>query len=86
MSSEPSKSGNDAEHGAMTSEAFNAWMDAMGFTTREQAAEALGVSVDTIKHYRTGHRGDGKPVVYSRTVALACAALYHRLKPWTGAR
>ncbi|MBB3267735.1 hypothetical protein FHW79_005400 [Azospirillum sp. OGB3] len=89
MSSKPPESGTDAEHGwgAMTPEAFNDWMDAMGYRTREEAAEALGLSVDSIKHYKTGRRSsDGKPVVYPLTLALACSALYHRLPAWSGRR
>lgn len=66
----------------MTADDFKGWRAAMGLSQRA-AAEALGVSRPTIENYERGVRlTDGQPVTIPRTVALACAALYHRLEPW----
>lgn len=65
----------------MTSDEFKAWRKAMGFSQAD-AATALGLSKSTIELYDAGkRRDDGRPVEISRTVALACSALYHRLEP-----
>ncbi len=67
----------------MTSDDFKAWRKAMGFT-QAKAAEALGVSKPTVENYDKGvRRENGEPVIIPRTVALACAALFHKLEPWS---
>lgn len=69
----------------MTPDDFKAWRKAMGLSQRA-AAEALGMSRPAIENYERGHRiGDNRKVEIPRTVALACAALFHRLEPWGGA-
>ncbi len=60
---------------AMTPDQFKEWMAAMGYR-QSDAAEALGLSLDTIKSISSGRR------VAGLTVALSCNALYHRLEPW----
>jgi hypothetical protein len=65
----------------MTSDEFCEWLSATGLSGN-QAAAALGIHHETVGNYRRGRRGDGTPVEVPRTVALACAALYHRIKPW----
>ena len=57
----------------MTSDAFGRWLKAMDITGAE-AARLLGVQPNTIVRYRQ----QGTPTM----VALACAALYHRLNAW----
>ena len=57
----------------MTANEFSAWLKAMKISGAE-AARLLGVNVNTITRYKR----DGAP----QTVALACAALYHRLEEW----
>lgn len=57
----------------MSAEQFNAWLEAMKITGAE-AARRLGVGKNAITRYRQ-NGGD-------RKLALACAALYHRLEPW----
>jgi hypothetical protein len=66
----------------MTPQDFKDWMSAMGFKSLAQAAEALGVSVETVANWVNGKRRDGKPAPIDERTALACSALYHRLKPW----
>jgi hypothetical protein len=56
----------------MTATEFNAWLSAMKITAAE-AARLLAVSPNTVTRYRR-KGGD-------RMLALACAALYHRLEP-----
>ena len=66
----------------MTPDEFKAWRKAMGLT-QVTAAKALDLSTSTIEMYDSGKRkNDGSPVSIPRTVALACAALYHKLEPW----
>lgn len=66
----------------MSPDDFKRWRDAMGFTMAE-AAEALGISRGSIENYERGtRREDDRPVAIPKNVALACAALFHRLKPW----
>lgn len=68
---------------AMSPAAFDHWCKTMGWTSCQAAIE-LGCSLDTVRHYRAGRtRGEGLPRRIPRTVALACAALFHRLEPWT---
>ena len=65
----------------MTPEDFKNWRKDMGFS-QTQAAEKLGFSKATIENYDKGtRREDGREVVIPQTVALACAALSHGLKP-----
>lgn len=54
----------------MKAAAFRAWLDAMKISGSE-AARLLGVNPNTITRYRR----EGGP----KMLALACAALYHRL-------
>lgn len=61
----------------MTGRAFNAWMDAAGFTDSE-AARQLGTAPSTIARYRA----DGGPAL----LALACSAISAGLSPWKSAR
>lgn len=66
----------------MTPDDFKAWRAEMGFN-QIKAAEALGLSKSTIELYEKGkRRDDGRAVDIPVTVALACAALYHKNKPW----
>lgn len=66
----------------MTNEDFKVWRTLMGFT-QAGAAAALGVSKPTIENYERGsRREDGRPVEIPKHIALACAALYHRIEPW----
>lgn len=57
---------------------FIHWRELMGYARQSDAAEALYVSTETISLWERGRR----PI--SRTTALACRALYHRLRPWDG--
>jgi transposase len=57
----------------MTPDAFAAWLNAMNISAAE-AARRLGVSPNTVTRYKK-RGGD-------QTLALACAALYHRMEPW----
>lgn len=57
----------------MTFEAFNGWLAAMGISGTE-AGRRLGFHANTITKFKRR----GAPA----HVALACAALYHRLEPW----
>lgn len=58
----------------MTAVQFCAWLDAMKITGAE-AGRLLDVAPNTITRYRR----KGGP----KTLALACAALFHRLGGWT---
>ena len=60
----------------MTPSHFKHWRKAQGLS-RQAAAEALGLSFETIRLYETGYRRDSDrtPVQIPRTVSLACAAL-----------
>ena len=65
----------------MTHADFVDWHQAMGYDYAA-GAEALGVSRATYANYLKGVTAStGKPVVYTRTVALACAALKRNIKP-----
>lgn len=57
----------------MTAEAFDKWLQTMGISASE-AARRLGVHRNTVTRFRR----KGAPMV----VALACAALFHRLEAW----
>lgn len=66
----------------MTNDDFKAWRAVMGYSQVE-AAKALDVSKSTVELYERGTRRDNnEPVIIPLTVSLACAALYHRIKPW----
>lgn len=66
----------------MSPDDFVAWRRAMGYS-QDRAAQALGLSRSTVQNYGAGvRRGDGEPVEIPLHIALACAALYHRLEPW----
>ncbi len=68
----------------MTHEDFKNWRKKMGLT-QQQAADVLGLSKATIENYDKGvRREDGRPVVIPRVVALACAAIEHKLEPFGG--
>ena len=58
----------------MTGEAFRRWLKAMKISGA-QAAELLGVHKNTVTRFKR----DGT----DRAIALACAALWHRLGPWS---
>ena len=65
----------------MTSDEFKAWRRSHSFTLAH-AGQALGLPTTTVLSYELGSRqDDDRPVVIPRTVALACAAISHGLKP-----
>lgn len=64
----------------MTPQALRDWRKQMGLS-RRAASSALGMSERSLAYYEQGER-DGKPVTPPQYLALACAALYHRLEPW----
>lgn len=65
----------------MTPTSFRAWRKSLGLT-QQGAAEAIGVSRDSVWLYEAGRRrDDGRPVEIPRTVALACAAVSAGLEP-----
>ncbi len=63
----------------MTPEQFKSWLETMKdmgqFQRDIDAAEALDVRPQTIVDYK--RRGG------NRQLALACAAIYHNIEPWT---
>lgn len=66
----------------MTPEQFKDWRTRLGLS-QTAAAEALGLSRQSIENYERGRRReDERPVVIPKAVALACAAVWHRLEPW----
>lgn len=64
----------------MTPEQLTQWRETLGWP-KTRAARELGVSYTMYRHYETGQR-EGRPVEIPRPVALACAALLHRLPPY----
>lgn len=58
----------------MTPDAMRSWLSEMKISAA-QGARLLGVHPNTMTKYKT----EGAP----KHIALACAALYHRLKPWS---
>jgi len=67
----------------MKPEDFKQWRKKMNFT-QQQAADALGLSKPTIENYDKGVRGSGDAFQIPHVVALACAALWHKIEPWGG--
>ncbi len=66
----------------MTPEQFKDWRTRLGLS-QSAAAEALGISRQSVENYERGRRReDERPVVIPTPVALACAAVWHRLEPW----
>lgn len=61
----------------MTPSDLRAWRTAMGYSSQEQAAEALGISKSGYIDLETGvRRTTGKPIdQIDRRTALACAAI-----------
>jgi transcriptional regulator with XRE-family HTH domain len=65
----------------MTPEDFKAWRKSLNLTQTE-AAEALGISRGSVELYELGkRRDDGRPVEIPKSIALACAAVRHKLPP-----
>lgn len=61
---------------------FTAWRKRLGLT-KIAAAEALGISPESIANYEKGRRSDSKkPVLIPKVVALACGAVAYGLKPY----
>lgn len=59
----------------MTNAEFLLWRQEMGWT-RQQAADALGISLTAVRNYETGKRsGTGTDVTIPNPIALACMAL-----------
>jgi len=66
----------------MKPEQFKAWRKKMGFT-QQQAADALGLSIQALGNYERGTRyEDGREVKIPRSIALACSAVVADLKPF----
>ncbi len=66
---------------SMTHDDFLAWHTRMGYSYTT-GAEALGVDRSSYADYVSGiKRNTGKPMVYKRPLALACAALEAGLQP-----
>jgi len=65
----------------MTPQQFKTWRKKMGLT-QAQAAKALDLSKPTIENYDKGIRGNGEAFEIPHIVALACAALWHKIEPW----
>jgi DNA-binding XRE family transcriptional regulator len=66
----------------MTPESLRAWRQRMRWS-KATAADALGLSITGYFQYETGKPLAGKkePRPIPKTVALACAAITHRLPP-----
>lgn len=67
----------------MTPDQLTQWRETLGWNKR-RAAEELGVSYNTYRHYEKGER-EGRKVEIPRPIALACSALLHKLPPYGGA-
>jgi predicted transcriptional regulator len=66
----------------MTPATFTTWRQQLSLSRRE-AADALGVHIETIANYESGRRRDtGKPVIIPRSIALACSAVAMGLPPY----
>lgn len=57
------------------------WQAHMGFT-QQQAADALGVRLNTYQEMRRGESFAGKPRTIDHRTSLACAAIAAGIKPW----
>ena len=55
---------------------FRAWRKSLELS-QQAAADSLGIGRRTVQDYEAG----AYPV--PRHIALACAALFHRLEPWS---
>lgn len=65
----------------MTPADLKAWQERQGLSYRAAAA-ALGVSPATYWDWTQGiSRNTGKPIIISRIVALACAAIAAKIEP-----
>ena len=71
----------------MTPADLRAWRTAMGYSSQDRAAEALGMSPSNYKDLETGvRRTTGKPIEQiDRRTALACAAIAAGLAEWAPA-
>jgi transcriptional regulator with XRE-family HTH domain len=70
----------------MTGQELRVWRKTMGWT-QQQAGDALGIGSKTIENYEAGERrvkGEMVPHEIPRYIALACAALFHRIEPVGG--
>lgn len=67
----------------MTPAEFRSWRKSLGLS-QKGAADALGVSKSSVELYEAGMRrgNDPRPVKIPRTVALACAAVWHKIETW----
>jgi DNA-binding XRE family transcriptional regulator len=59
----------------MTPEQFKTWRKTCGLS-QEKAADALGIGRRTVQDY------EAEKYEIPRSIALACAAIFHRLEPW----
>ena len=66
----------------MTPESLKAWRDRMRWS-KAKAADAIGISAHGYFNYESGKPLAGKkgPRPIPKTIALACAAITHRLQP-----
>lgn len=68
----------------MTPEQFKAWRAHMKLS-QVSAADALGISRQSIENYERGsRREDERPVIIPKTVELACAAIALGIKSYGG--
>ncbi|WP_306149118.1 MULTISPECIES: helix-turn-helix transcriptional regulator [unclassified Roseibium] len=69
----------------MTHEQFRIWRKGH-FSSQAKAADALGVSQESVALYERGSRrgSDPRPVIIPRTVELACAAIAAGITGYTG--
>jgi transcriptional regulator with XRE-family HTH domain len=67
----------------MASEQFRAWRHSLSLSQPE-AAEALGLSRETVSNYERGSREGGRPVSIPKSVELACAALAIGVRGYNG--
>ena len=67
----------------MTPDDLIAWQAHMGFT-QQQAADALGVRLNSYQELRRGQSFRGQPRGIDKRTALACAAIKAGLDPYGG--